>query len=130
MQRLPAMQRIERLQNGGDLTAHEALVLRTLLREPRTEIAMLGVFHREAVPHAIALHGREPIEDLQRAPFASEQLGEVRLAKPARDAIADLDAHLRGQSAARRRRREIDLAEPALSDQPLELIGLAALGAV
>ena len=44
----------------------------------------------------------EPVEHAQRARLAAEQLGEVRLAKPRREAIADLDADLLGKTVARR----------------------------
>ena len=78
-----------------------------------------------------ALDLGEPVVDTRSARGSrAEQLGEVRLAKPGRDAVADLDADLRGEAVARRRRGEVDLAEPALADQPVEPVGAAALGAV
>ena len=57
-------------------------VLRTSLREPRTEVAVLRVFHRQAVPHVLTVDLGESVEHAQRARFAAEQLGEVRLAEP------------------------------------------------
>ena len=91
---------------------------------------MLRVLHREAVPHALPVDLGEPVEHPERARLAAEQLGEVRLAEPRREALADLDAHLLGQPVPRSGRREIDLAEAAFADQPVEPIGAAALVAV
>ena len=80
----------------GDLAPNEALRLRAFLREPGAEVAVLGVLHREAVAHARAFDLGEPVEDAQRPRLAAEQLGEVRLAQPRRDTVADLDADLGG----------------------------------
>jgi hypothetical protein len=72
----------------------------------------------------------ETIEDAKRPRLAPKKLGEVRLAKPARDAIADLDAHLRGKSRRGRRCREVDLAETALADESIEAVRAPGFRAV
>src|SRR2546423_8224452 len=98
MQRLSAVQGIERLEHRRDLSAHEALRLRALLPEPCAEIPVLRVFHRETVAHARTVDDREPVEDAQRARLTLEELGEVRLTEPRRQPLRDLDAHLRRKS--------------------------------
>ena len=55
--------------------------------------------------------------------MAIEQLAEVRLAQPAVDARAHLDADdLRDDRRAAEPRGEIDLAEAALAEQPLDSV--------
>src|SRR5262249_50548604 len=87
---LTAMQGVERLQNRGDLAANEALGLRSLASEPRAEVAVLRILHRETVSHARPLALGEAVEDAQRARLTREQLGEVCLAEPRGEAVADL----------------------------------------
>src|SRR3954469_5894397 len=124
------MQCIERAEDGGDLPANESLGLRALLREPRSEIAMLRIFHRQAVAHARSLGLGKAIEDAQRTRLSRQQLGEVGFAKPRGEPIADLDTDLRGKSLTRNRRGDVDLAEPSLPDQPVEAIAATCLRAV
>src|SRR5215218_1030461 len=105
------MEGVERVENRGDLSPDDALGLRPFPREPRAEVAVLRILHGKAIAHPRPFDLRELVEHTQRAGLATEQLGEVRLAKPRRDSIADLDADLLGKSVARRRGRKIDLAE-------------------
>src|SRR5437762_903090 len=63
VQRLAAVQRVERLENGGDLAPNESLRLRSLRRQPGPEVAVLGVLHREAVTHPQAVDDGKAIED-------------------------------------------------------------------
>src|SRR5438876_8718940 len=109
------MQRIERAEERGDLAPDEAFGLRAAAREPCANVAVLRVFHHHAVAHPIAIDLGEPIEHPQRARLLLEQLGEVGLAEPGGETMADLDADLRRQPAWRRGRREVHLAEPALA---------------
>ena len=93
MQHLAAVQLVEHLQDAGDLAARRRLreaLLRSL--EMRAEIAVRGVFHRQAVEHLAVAEQRKRVEDANRARMAVEQIAEVRLAQPAVDAAADLDA--------------------------------------
>src|SRR6266849_956356 len=129
MQRLPAMQRIECAEERRDLAADEALGLRATLLEPRAHVAMLGVFHHDAVAHAVGVDFREPVEHAQRARLLLEQLGEVRLAQPRGETVADLDANLRRQPALRRGSRQLDLAESSLADEAVQPVGATALRA-
>src|SRR6185503_3426759 len=130
VQRLAAMQRIERPQNPRDLAPHDALGLRPFALEPGADVPVLGVLHHDAVAHLVAGALGEPIENAERARFAFQELGEVRLAEPRRETLADLDADLRRETAGRRRGGEINLAEAALPDEAVESIGAAALGAL
>ena len=125
MQRMPSVQCIESAENGSDLASHEALGLRPHLAQPRAEVAVLGVFHREAIAHVVAVRLDEAIEDAKGSVFARQQFGEVRFAEPSRDAVADLHADVRGNAGAWRWCREIDLAETTLSNQSVEAIGAA-----
>src|SRR6202011_1871586 len=110
MQRLAAVQDVERLEDCGDLTPNEALGLRAILLEPDTQVAVRRVLQRDAVARSPVLYLGEPVEHAQRARLAEEQLGEVCLAEPRRQALGDLDADLLGQAVPRRRRRKIDFA--------------------
>src|SRR3954462_12427438 len=98
MQRVPSMQNVQRARQAGDFAAYEALWLSALTLEKRAEIAVFGVFHGEAVADLAMLHLDEPIEDLQRPIVAIQQLGEIRLAQPALDSVADLHANLARQA--------------------------------
>jgi len=122
VQCLPAMQHIQRLENGGDLVSHESLGLSALRRQPRAQVAMLGVLHDEAVSRGRRLDLDEPVEHAERAGLAREQLREVRLAQPSRDPVTDLDADARGNRSGRARGGEIDLAKSAFADQPIQPI--------
>src|SRR5437899_8287089 len=95
VERLSPMQRIEHRQDPGNLAANQALGLRPLALEPGAEIAVLRIFHDQAVPRACSVDDDKSIEDAQRARLAVEELREVRLAQPRREAISDLDANLR-----------------------------------
>ena len=61
---------------------------------------MLGVLHDQAVADLPIHRLDEPVEDPEGAWLAIEQLGEVGLAQPAGDRIADLDADLVGGACA------------------------------
>src|SRR2546425_3536737 len=129
MQRLPAMQRVERAEERGDFAAHEALRLRATLLEPRADVAVLCILHHHAVAHAVAIDLGEPVEHPQCARLLLEQLGEVRLAQPGGETMADFDANLRRQPALRGRSRQVDLAETALADQAGQPVDAARLRA-
>ena len=129
MQRLSAVQNVERLEDCGDLAPNEALRLSTFFFQPHAEVPMYRVLERDAVAGSPILDLGEPIVHPQRARLAEEQLGEVRLAEPARESFGDLDADLLGQSVTRCRRREIDFAESSLANQSIQLVGAATLGA-
>jgi len=83
-----------------------------------------GVLDDEAVEHvAVGTNQRKLIEHANRARMSVEHLTEVRFAQPSVDVRAHLDAHLfwydrRSATAV----REIDLAEPALSEQPFDAV--------
>src|SRR6202521_732652 len=129
MQRLSAVQYIERLKDCGDLTPNEALGLRALLPEPDTEVAVHRVLQRDAVACSPILDLREPVVHAQRAGLAEEKLGEVCLAEPGRKPLGGLDADLLGQIVPRSRRRKIDFAETSFAYQLVQLVGAATLGA-
>src|SRR2546429_5052156 len=112
----------------GDLGAW--LGLRPLALEPGAEIAVLRIFHDQAVPRACSVDDDKSIEDAQRARLAVEELREVRLAQPRREAISDLDANLRWQRPPRVWRREVDFPETSLADHSMQVVGPVALGAV
>src|SRR5207249_4580222 len=80
--------------------------------------------------HARAVDDGEPVEHAQRTRLAVEELGEIRLAQPGDDAVADLDAHLRGQPVAGSGRGEIDLAEAALANEAVEPVRARGLRAM
>src|SRR6058998_1231911 len=61
------MQHIEHGQDPGNLAAHEALTLRPFPLEPGAEVAVLGVFHDQAVAGASPVGDDESIEGAQRA---------------------------------------------------------------
>jgi len=130
MQRVSPMQRVERTENRRDLASHEALGLRAFAAEPRAEVAGFSVLQGQAVARLVTIDFDEAIEDAQRAWLVPKELGEVRLAKPPRDAVADLDAHLRREPGRGRRCREVDLAETALADESIETIGATGFRAV
>jgi hypothetical protein len=59
-----------------------------------------------------------------------EQLAEIRFAHPAVDAVADLDTDGLGHGGrAPEPRGEIDLAEPALAEQPFDPVAQAGFRA-
>ena len=93
-------------------------------RQERAQIAVPRVLEREAVEHAaVGAHQRKRVEHANRARMRVEQLAEVRLAQPAVDAAADLDAdRLRHHRRAADPPGEIDLAEAAFAEQPLDAV--------
>src|SRR5574341_261436 len=123
------MQDVQRLQNGRDLAADEFLRLPALPREPGAQVAMLGVLHDEAIAGAGGFDLDEAVEHAQRAGLFGQQLGEVRLAQPACEAVADLDANA-GRDSRAGWRGEVDLAESAFADELIETIGPPRLIAV
>src|SRR2546422_4507314 len=110
------MQRIENPQDPGNLAAHQALGLRSLALEPGTEIAVLRIFHDQAVTRACSVDDDKAIEDAQRARLAVQELREVRLAQPRREAISDLDANVWREGTPRGRGGEGDFPPPPPAD--------------
>src|SRR5512146_962096 len=129
MQRLAAVQRVQRAQHARDLAADEALGLGTVLTQPRPEIAVLRVLHGEAVAHPTAIDFGKPVVHAKRSILAGEQLGEIGLAQPARDPVADLDAELRRRTGTDRR-GEVDLTESSLPYEAIETVAPAGLRTV
>jgi hypothetical protein len=86
---------------------------------------MFGVFDREAIPHLAVNHFGEAIEHAKRPVLLPEELGEIGLAEPAGDAVADLDAHLRGDPEVWSWRSEVDLSESAFANEAIEAISAA-----
>ena len=75
-------------------------------RQERAQVAVARVLERQAVEDAaVGAHQRKRVEDADRARMAVEQLAEVRLAQPAVDAAADLDADVAGTTDERPSRR-------------------------
>ena len=130
VERLSPMQHIEDRQDSRQLAADEALGLRSLAREPRAEIAVFRILHDEAITRARTVDDDEPVENSQRAGLAVQELGEVRLAQPRGEALGDLDAHLRRESAPRRGRGKVHLPEAALAEQLVQVVRPVALGAI
>ena len=92
--------------------------------QERAQVAVARVLERQAVEDAVhRAHQRKRVEDANRARMSVEQLAEVRLAQPAVDARADLDADdLRDDRRAAEPRGEIDLTEAALAEQPFDAV--------
>ena len=130
MQRLATMQHIEGLEDRGDLLADEFLRLSAFRREPRAQVAMLGVFHDQAVARGRGFDLDEAIEHPQRASLTRQELRKVRLAQPTGEPVADFYAHPGRNRSRSRRGREVDLAKAAFADQPIQPIGTPRLGAV
>ena len=125
MEQLPAVQCAEHLEQAGDLAAHDGLgPAATGAVQERAQVPMTRVLEHQAVEDPfVGSRQRELVEDLDRARVAVQQLAEVRLAQPAVDVPADLDAHhLRHDSRMSEPRREIDLAETADADQPFDAV--------
>src|SRR3954462_11278807 len=93
--RLATVQSVERLEDGRDLAAHEALGLASFALQPDAEISVCRILQRDAVSHAHAGLLGESVKDTQRARLAKQKLGEVGFAEPAGHALGDLDADLR-----------------------------------
>ena len=132
MQQLAAVQLAEHLEDAGDLAPRRRLGPRLPARcRKRAEIAVARVLERQAVEHlAVGAHQREAIEDADRARVTVQQQAEVRLAQPAVDARADLDADLFGdRRGSAEPRREIGLPEAAVAEQPLDAVLQLGLGA-
>src|SRR5207249_6157667 len=71
----------------------------------------------------VRAHQGKPVENADRPGMPVEQLSEVRLAHPPVDVRADLDAdELRDNSRASESPGEIDLAEAAHADRPLDAV--------
>src|SRR6266568_4013790 len=116
------MQDVQRFQYGRDLLADKSLRLPSLNIEPRTEVAMLGVLHHQAVAGACCLGLDESVEHLERSRLSVEELGEIGLAQPARDPVADLDADPRRERSSRGRRGKVDLAEAPFPDETVQAV--------
>ena len=99
--RLAAVHDIEGPQDRGDLVADEPLRLRAALPQPRREVPVLGVFHDQAIAGPSRFGFDKPVKDAEGPGLAIEQLGEVGLAQPAGDRMADLDADLARERARR-----------------------------
>src|SRR5689334_19935037 len=130
MQRLSAMQRVKGAENRRYLAAHESLRLRALSTEPRRQVPMLGVLHRQAIARVLSLVYGEPIDDGQRARILRQHLREVRLAKPTGQSIRELETEDFWLMAVADARREEDLTKATFADETLEAIRAATLGAV
>jgi hypothetical protein len=130
VQRLPSMDRVERLQDGGNLPPNDALGKRAPPPEPRREVPMLSELHGEAIAHVRPIHVHEPVVDTKRTRLGRQELRKVGFAEPRRDPRADLDADLRGKWTLRRGRREIHFAESTLADESIETVHASGLRAV
>ena len=120
VQRLPAMQLAEDLEDAGNLAARRRFTPAfAAAAEKRAEIAVARILEHQAVQDRTVLaHQRKGIEDGDRAGMAVEQLPDVRLTQPPVDAAADLDADGGGNGGrACRADGQIHLAEPALAEQ-------------
>ena len=97
---------------------------RSVLLEECREVAVTGVFEGQVVEHAaVGTHQREHVVDADRPRMAVEQLAEVRLADPAVDARAGLDADaLRHARRAPEPAGQIDLAEAAFAEKFFDAI--------
>ena len=94
VEHLAAVQLAEHLEDARDLAPRRALgpALAGAVQE-RAEVAVARVLEGEAVEDAaVGAHEGKRVEDADRPRMAVEQLAEVRLAQPAVDALADLDA--------------------------------------
>src|SRR5688572_1415134 len=85
MQRLTAVQCVERAEDRRELPANESLGLRSVFTQPDAKIAVFGVFDREAVPHPPVTRFSEAIEHAKRSVLTSEELREIGLAHPRGD---------------------------------------------
>src|SRR6266404_4761474 len=126
---LAEVQHIESSEDRGDLASDEAFRLWALAREPGPEISVHCVLHSDAIARTAIIDLGEPVEDAQCARLAEEELGEIGLADPRRKTFGDLDADLCREPVLRCGRRKIDFAESSLTNQLVQLIGSAALGA-
>ena len=91
--------------------------------QERAEIAMPRVLERQTVRAACppACTQRERVEHADRARVVVEQLAEVRLAQPAVDARAHLDAQApRDSLRAAEPGREVDLSEAPSAEEPID----------
>src|SRR6185369_8570878 len=94
VEHLAAVQLAEDLEDAGDLSPRGGLPppLGTAV-EVRAQVAVARVLEGEAVEDAaLRSHQRERVEDADRPGMPVQQLAEVRLAQPAVDALAGLDA--------------------------------------
>src|SRR5262249_45232244 len=98
--------------------------------QPRAQVTVLGVLHREAVSHARPLDLGEAIQHAQRTRLTRQHLREVRFAQPRRYAVADLDADLRRETVAGNWSSEIHLAETSLADEAIQAVRPSGFGAV
>ena len=99
MEQLPAMQLAEDLQDAGDFAPDRGFGESTLAPlQKGAEVAVRRVLERQGIEQRAgrgrAAEQRKAVVDPDRARMAVEQMTEVRLAHPAVDAGADLDAHL------------------------------------
>jgi hypothetical protein len=115
MHRLPPVQCVERAKDCRNLAADKSLGLCAVATEPHSEVAECGVFDHEAVAHLSVDHFGEAVEYTKCSFLPPEELGEIGLAKPAGDAVADLYAYLRWNSGCGCWRGEVDLAETAFA---------------
>ncbi len=95
VQQLSAMQLAEHLENAGDLAPDRRFgPARTALPEIEAQVTEARVLQRQAaLQHRTLWRDQwKRVEDAHRAWMAVEQLTEVRLAQPAVDSGAHLDA--------------------------------------
>ena len=90
--RLPPVQNAEWPQDSGDLAPHESFGLCALLLEPDAEVSMHRVLEGDAIARALSIDLHESIVDAQRTRLTVQELGEVRLTEPTREALGDFDA--------------------------------------
>ena len=124
------MQLSEHLEDAGDLAPRRGFgpALAGAGQE-RAEVAVTRVLEREAVENltsiadAFGTQQRKPVEHGNRPRMAVQELPEVRLAQPPVDVGAHFDADVLGDDRrVTEPPREIDLAEPALAEQPLDAV--------
>src|SRR5262249_42581260 len=132
VEHLPAVQLSEDLQDPRDLAPGRGLGPAASRRvQERAEVPLLRPLEREAVEDAgLSAHERERVVDPDRPRVVVQELAEVRLAQPAVDVLAHLDADDRGHDqGAAETAGQVDLAEAALAEQALDPVAEAGLRA-
>ncbi len=122
MEQLTTMQLAEDVEDSRDLAPGGLLrPAAGMASQVRAQIAETRVLEGEAIAHPALRQHRKRVENADRPRMLVEQLPEVRLAKPAVNPRADLDAkdlgHVAGPSEPA---RKIHLTEPAFAEQPFD----------
>jgi hypothetical protein len=123
VEQVTAVELAENLQDARNLAAHPRLApTERPARQESRQVAVARVLEREVVQDpAVRAHQREHVVHRDRARVAVEQIAEVRLADPAVDAVADLDAHRRGHRCrSLQPARQVDLAKAAFPEQTFD----------